>query len=120
MENIIQGAPSSSSFCPHCGQAIAETDMFCSHCGTQIIRQDLPISMGRKFYIYAVSVLLPPLGFIWLVKYIKSTNPDLKKVGILAGVLTLISSIITIWVTLGLLQSIQNSFSLYNNSSLGL
>lgn len=47
---------------------------------------------------YAGSVLLPPLGFWWGIKYLKQTDAISKRIGIISMVLTAISFIATsIW-----------------------
>ena len=64
--------------------------------------------------IYLASLLLPPIGLWWGFKYIKQDDPKIRNVGIAAIVLTVIASIITIWITVSLI----NSFSASINSQL--
>jgi hypothetical protein len=48
---------------------------------------------------YIGSILLPPLGFWWGIKYLKQNDAVSKRIGIITMVLTTISFIITsIWI----------------------
>ena len=48
---------------------------------------------------YAGSILLPPLGFWWGIKYLKQPDAVSKRIGIVSMVLTTISFIITsVWL----------------------
>ncbi len=44
---------------------------------------------------YVGSLLLPPLGFWWGIKYLKQTDAASKRIGILCMVFTTISFIVT-------------------------
>ncbi len=113
MPDFITNIP---RFCPNCGQGINASDAFCVHCGKQLV--DLPIGIGKKIYMYAISILLPPFGIVYFFKYFRSQNPDLKKVGTISLILTIIATIATIWMFVGFMQGVQNSLSSY--SSLGI
>ena len=88
-------------FCPVCHQPIKPEYYFCPNCGTNLKETLGGISVWTQVGIYFISVFLPPLGFWPGVKYFMKQNPQAKKIGIIAIGLTLLSSIITIWLIYG-------------------
>lgn len=103
--------------CSNCGAILAPDDMFCSHCGTKTnIAQT--IGIGRQIYIYSVSFLLPPFGLVWTWRYLRKGNTQQKRVGIIAGVLTVLSVVFAWWIMAGFLQGVQNQLNSYSNVGL--
>lgn len=100
--------------CSKCKNPIAETDNFCPHCGTQVVRS---ISIGRQIWIYLISILFPPFGLGWTFKYMKSQHKQVRWVGIIAGILTVISAIVTTWWTIGIFQSANQQLQQQLNGS---
>jgi|SRR5579872_3619517 len=103
--------------CPVCGNITAPDDVFCSHCGAQLANHNQNIGIGKQIWIYFVSLALPPFGFIWTWKYLKSGTPQQKRVGWIALILTVISIILTVWVTVGFLQGISSQINSVSNFS---
>lgn len=103
------------SQCPSCHTPISSEVHFCPNCGYHFAEQ---VSVGRQVWIYFVSLFLPPLGLIWVFKYIRSQNTQLKRIALIAIILTILSSLVTIWFSISLFQGIQNQLNSY--SSLGL
>lgn len=104
--------------CPTCGNILAPNDLFCPKCGTKVVRSMQPIGIGRQIWIYFVSLALPPFGLIWTWKYLRSDNSQVKRVGITAAILTVIAIVLTVWVTVGFLQSMQSQLNSYSNLGL--
>jgi len=106
--------------CPHCGNSVFPTDEFCSHCGFRLFGSKMP-SIWKQSWIFAVSFFLPPLGLIWVVKYIKSSEKIEKRIALIALFLTVLSLIISVWVGFGIIGSITQQVSQYKGvSSVGL
>lgn len=106
--------------CPQCGSITTPDDTFCSHCGVKL-NQIVTIGMGKQIWIYFVSLALPPFGLIWTWKYLRSGTPQQKRIAWIALILTVISIIVTVWVTVGFLQGISDQInSVSNFSNLGL
>jgi uncharacterized membrane protein len=79
----IPSAGSGSATCPQC----------------HVVVKSLPTSLATEIMYYAGSVLLPPLGFWWGIKYLKQSDAASKRIGIVSMILTVISFILTsIWV----------------------
>ena len=98
----------SSEICLKCKKPVAPTDNFCPNCGTKIVRR---VSIWRQIWIYFVSVAFPPLGLIWTFRYFRSQYKQVKWVGIIATVLTIISLIVTTWLTLGFINSVNQQLT---------
>ena len=92
------------------------TDNYCSNCGLQLIEK--PVSVGRQIYIYAISLLLPPLGLVWTFKYIRSPQPRQKMVAIVALVLTVVATVVTVYLFMGFLQTLQAQVNSIGNMNL--
>ena len=79
----------------------------------------MQISIVKQLSIYALSIFLPPLGLFPGIKYLSNKNPSAKKIGAIALVLTLISTIVTIWISVGLISSVNSAVNSqmqeYNN-----
>jgi hypothetical protein len=56
-------------------------------------------SAGKQIVIYLVSFLFPPFGLTWGLKYIRIPDPKVKKIGLIAIILTIVSIILTFWIS---------------------
>ena len=117
MENIpVPGvvsaaAPISPMICPQCHQSVSPAFYYCPNCGKQLSEPPLSATLFTKAWIYALSVFLPPLGLWPAVKYIKNPSPEAKKIGWIAVALTVLSTIVTIWIMIGFVNSYMNTLS---------
>lgn len=91
--------------CKFCGFPVTENYYFCPNCGKKIKEPPLSVSFGKQLGIYALSIFLPPLGLWPGIKYILQKERNAKIIGIIAIVLTTISTIITINLTINLLTN---------------
>lgn len=109
----------SQEVCPKCHTPVALQDNFCPHCGNVLLRH---ISIGKQIWIYFVSVVMPPFGLVWTFRYIRSSYSQIRWVGIVAAILTGVSLIVTVWLTMGFVngvnQQVQQQLSPYQNSGL--
>ncbi len=107
----IEAAPVQQLKCPYCGATAFPTDKFCSNCG-KLIEQE-QIGIGKQIFIYAVSLCLSPLGFIWFFRYFRSEDSKKKRIGWIAGILTVFSLLISVWLVAQFFQSMQNQMNSY-------
>ena len=70
-------------------------------------KKPLSTSPSKQLLIYLLSVLLPPLGLWPAVKYLRQPDEKSKKIGLAAILLTVISIILTIWLSAGFVNSFQ-------------
>ena|SRR6185312_540536 len=101
------------TICPQCQNILLPNENFCPKCGFQIVQNPQAIGMGKQVWIYFVSLFLPPLGLIWTFKYFRADNTKLKRIALIATVLTIISIIFTIWFTVGFFQGVQQQVNMY-------
>ncbi len=100
-----------ASICPTCHQAVLPEYFFCPNCGTNLKENVIPVSLPIQIGIYALSILLPPLGLWPGISYLKKNNPQAKRVGTIAIVLTVIASLIAIWAIFAIFQIYLNQLS---------
>jgi hypothetical protein len=101
--------------CPQCHQPIQPAWYFCPNCGKDLQQKPRPTTALAQVGIYALSVFLPPLGLWPGIKYLREADPRAKQIGMIAIGLTVVSTIVTVWITVGLLQSYVGTI----NQSLG-
>ena len=110
---VVQTISVAQEFCSKCKNLIQPTDNFCPHCGNQIVRS---IGVGKQIWIYFVSIALPPLGLGYTFKYMRSQHTKVRWVGIIAGILTIISLVVTTWWTIGAIQGFNQQLQQQLNS----
>ena len=84
--------------CKYCGQTVMSNFYFCPYCGKKLINP--PITILTEIGIYLISIFLPPLGLWPAFKYLLQKDKKAKRVATIAIILTIISSIITIWISI--------------------
>ena len=108
------------NICTVCHQPILPQYYFCPNCGNKINQAPLSTSIGTQAWIYAFSIILPMICFIFVtkwpgVKYYKSKDKKTHQIGQIAWALLILSTIITIWLvyvwTQHLIQSSVNSIN---------
>ena len=122
MENIpIPATPAGAppvSVCPVCHFPMQPEFYFCPNCGKPVKEKPLSISVVTQAWIYALSIALPWLAFIFLgywpgMKYMRAEDERAKQIGIIAAVLMAVSTVIMVWLlivwTQQLVQSAVNS-----------
>ncbi len=95
--------------CPFCHFALNEAFYFCPNCGKKI--SEPPITTLKEISVYLISILLPPLGLIPGIKYLFSKNQRTKRAGIIAITLTILSTIITLWISVAMFNNLSKSVS---------
>jgi len=106
--------------CPFCKFEVSENFLFCPNCGKKL-KDVFSTSISKQIGIYALSIFLPPLGFVPGIKYFLQKDKKRKIVGTVAIVLTIISTVITVWISINYisqtsksvnsqLQQIQNNY----------
>lgn len=93
------------SICPACANPVPPDFLFCPHCGKQLKEAPLPTSVIAQTGIYLLSVLLPPLGLWPGIKYVKHSDPKAQNIGWIAIILTVLSTVITTWLTFQFLNA---------------
>jgi len=89
---------------------------FCPKCGKKL-KDKLPsTTFSKQLIVYAISFFLPPFGLWPAIRYLRQQDDKSKKIGLAAIFLTIISILLTIWLT----TSFINSFNKELNNQLRL
>lgn len=97
---------------------MSATSYFCSNCGKKLHEKPLSASVLKQAGMYLVSVLLPPFGLWWAVKYLRQGDSTGKKIGIAIIALTVISLALNIWGTIALYDTYSQLLNPYRNLGL--
>jgi hypothetical protein len=89
------------NICPVCHFAVLETYYFCPNCGKNLKPAPLPTNTVKQIGIYALSILLPPLGLWPGVKYLMQKTSKAKIIGLVAILLTIVSTLVTSYYFIG-------------------
>lgn len=108
-----QTIPLQQEFCPKCKSPVTPDENFCPHCGNKLVRH---VSLIRQIWIYFVSLALPPLGLVWTFRFFRSQYRQVRWVGIVAALLTAISIIVTVWVSVGFINTVNQQVQQQLNS----
>ncbi|HUV42882.1 MAG TPA: zinc ribbon domain-containing protein [Patescibacteria group bacterium] len=95
----------SQTTCPECQSNISLSDYFCPNCGKKLKEKPLSTTLLKQLLIYLVSFFLPPLGIWPAIKYLRQSDKKSKKIGLVAVFLTIISIVITSWLTISFINS---------------
>jgi hypothetical protein len=101
--------------CKECGHEISDEALACPSCGKP--QRDKPpiTTLSRQIIVYFVSLFLPPLGLWYVWKYFKQKDGKSKRIGIVAIILTITSTLVAIWLTGEFINSITQSLNSINN-----
>ena len=91
--------------CPVCHQPVSSEQYFCPNCGNNLREKPKSISLLVQVGMYALAIFLPPLGLWPGAKYMMKKSRQAKIVGMVTIILTIISSVITIWAIFALFNS---------------
>ena|ERR1035437_6387883 len=101
--------------CPSCKSVVLATAFFCPSCGKQLKDKVQSTTLSKKAVVYFVSLFLPPFGLWYARKYLKAGDYESRKIGIVAIILTIISVVVTFWLTTGFINSVFQSLNEINN-----
>ena len=101
--------------CKFCGQTVLSNYYFCPYCGKKLIEP--PITALKEISVYLLSFFLPPLGLWPGVKYLLQKNERARRVGSITILLTIVSIVITVWISIGLLNNISQTLNTQFNQS---
>ncbi|MGA2911455.1 MAG: zinc ribbon domain-containing protein [Candidatus Levyibacteriota bacterium] len=96
--------PQQQQTCPFCHFQLLQNYYFCPNCGKKI--SEPPITIIKQIGVYLLSIFLPPLGLWPGIRYLFSKDEKTKKVGTIAIVLTIISTIVTLWLSVAMFNNL--------------
>ncbi|HSW96222.1 MAG TPA: zinc-ribbon domain-containing protein [Candidatus Saccharimonadales bacterium] len=104
MDNPEQSPLQNQLLCPSCYKPITEDEYFCPNCGKKLRDKPVSTSIAKQTLVYLVSFFLPPFGLPWAYKYLKQPDKTSKSIGYVVIGLTILSVIISIWLTLSFIN----------------
>lgn len=66
----------------------------------------LSTNIRTQIGLYLVSVLLPPFFLGWTIKYVKSTDPKAKQIGMISLGLTIVTLVAIIWLSIAFAKNL--------------
>lgn len=89
--------------CQTCHQPTDPKWYFCPNCGAKLQSAPLSTSLSTQIGIYAFSLILPVICFLFVtkwpgMKYFRSKDPQEKQIGTTAWIILVASTIVTIWI----------------------
>jgi len=102
--------------CFKCHVAVRLTDYFCYNCGNNLKPVPPSVSLVDQIALYIKSILVPPFGILWAIKYLRQDSGKSKIVGIVAIILTLTSLIICLILFKNFVNNVNNEVSKQLNS----
>lgn len=108
------------SQCPKCHVDVRLSDYFCFNCGQALRTKPESVSLVKQMTVYLLSFLLPPLGIIWGIRYLRQDGSNSKIVGTVAIVLTLISLAVTLVFTINLANTVNQQIESQMNALMAL
>ena len=97
--------------CESCHVVSPATFFFCPNCGHSLRPKPLSTTITKQIALYLLAVLLPPLGLWPGIKYLKGKTDAEKIVGAVLVILTVVSIVLTLWFSLGVLNSFQKAIN---------
>lgn len=107
-------------YCPACKQTILASYYFCPNCGKQLKDKPLSTTVTKQILIYLLSALLPPLGLWPGIKYLRQKDDKSRLIGLIAIILTIISTAVTIWWYIGFMNKVNQMLNQQLNGSLNM
>ncbi len=86
---------SNTTTCLTCHTLVRFSDYFCFNCGKNLHEKPPSIAIVDQALLYIKCILLPPMGILWGIKYLKQPDQKSRIVGIAAIALTVI---VLLWV----------------------
>jgi len=73
-----------------------------------------PLTHWQVLKIFLISFFLTPLGLIWFFKYLKSTDDKKRTVGLISLVITVVTLVVSYFVTKAYVGNILKYTQLYS------
>lgn len=93
--------------CDFCHVVSSPEFFFCPNCGKELRKKPLSTSVFKQVGLYLFAFFLPPFGLFPGIKYIKQNSQTEKLVGLVMILLTIISTLITVWLTYATIRTAQ-------------
>ncbi len=116
--------PPAPALCPACHQPVKPEFYFCPNCGKNLQEPPLSVSVGAQTGLYFMSIITPPMCFLTIgawhgMQYLKSADLRAKQIGIIAVVLMVVSTVVTVWLVYAFTVQLMSLVSSLSGGLLG-
>ncbi len=110
----ISESAQATLICPQCHFPLKPEYYFCPNCGANLRQPPLSTSVGAQILLYLFSAVLPWIAYLAItkwdgIKYMRSSNPEARRIGWIALCILVVSSIIAFWLTIAWIDQSVNS-----------
>lgn len=104
--NPIQVPPVAQPECPVCHSVIKISDYYCYNCGKALRVAPKSVSLTSIILYSIASLVLPPMGILWGIRFIRDGQPRSKALGISLIILTIVELIVLTISTIQLVNTV--------------
>ncbi|MFC1789953.1 hypothetical protein ACFLZP_00545 [Patescibacteria group bacterium] len=97
--------------CSKCHQPVNETDYFCHNCGQNLKPAPPPTDISKLILLFVKSALLPPMGIIWGLRYLRQKDKKSKLFGLTAIVITILVLVMAIRFTINFSNTVNEKMN---------
>jgi len=90
---------------------VRATDFYCYNCGKNLHPAPLQTDTTTLVALFLKTILLPPLGILWGLQYLRQADERSKIVGVAAIVITIIEIILVVQSTVGILNGVSGQMN---------
>lgn len=108
------------SICPACHIAVKPTDYYCYNCGKNLKPKPASTSWITQLSLYVGSIILPPMGIIWGIRYLREKESNAKIIGMICIILTVVVLVVAIQATINLVNYVNNQVNIQTQNLMGL
>lgn len=101
----------SPSLCSRCHVQVLAKDYFCFNCGNNLRPKPLSTSISTQIVYYVGSIVLPPMGVIWGIKYLRERNLKAKIVGLICIPLTVLVLAVAVNLAITLINTVNSQIN---------
>ncbi len=80
--------------CSICHVGVRPSDFFCFNCGHNLRPAPVSITPSTTIAHILGSIILPPMGFIWSAKYLRSQDQKTRNIGLALIAITVVVLIV--------------------------
>lgn len=102
----MEETPITNVVCPKCHTAVRSTDYFCFNCGNPLQVKPPGVGIMDQVLLYCGSILLPPMGIIWGLRYLRVSDAKSRVIGLVAIALTIIVIVVSVKIAMNIVGAV--------------
>ena len=103
------------SICPSCHMQVRMTDFYCFNCGHNLHEPPPSLFGVNQILLYVGSVLVPPMGIFWALKYLRSKDTNSRIIGWIAVGLTVLAVLFYVKQLTGVINEVSKQAGSLNS-----